>query len=203
MYANQPQKNDVQRYDSTWTMQKRIQIKQHKGNCLTNKRALKTHVKPPSEWLMVKMTTNLSVKGVMTSLPEFPKYSYPYWNWVLVCRTTQSSISCKNNHPESILYTAKLTRWQLGQKRQLKKKIKKPHYTQCKVAIKRTLKWTPYLVPIQSQLTEPFKSSHIPTTWLNHLLNNVSSMHLDCNQGYNLLSLDLGQVTTYHLRKFV
>ena len=47
------------------------------GNYLTNKKALKTHVKPATEWLMVKMT-NLSVKGVMTSLPEFPKYSYPY-----------------------------------------------------------------------------------------------------------------------------
>lgn len=36
---------------------------------------------------------NLSVRGVITSRPEFPKYSYPYWNWVFVCRTTQSSMS--------------------------------------------------------------------------------------------------------------
>ena len=29
----------------------------------------------------------------MTKRPELPRYSYPYWNWVLVCLTTQSSIS--------------------------------------------------------------------------------------------------------------
>lgn len=59
------------------------------------------------------------------------------------------------------------------------------------------------LVPIQSQLTEPFKSRHISTARLDHLFNHIPGMHLDCNKSYNLLPLDLGQVTTNHLWKFV
>lgn len=60
-----------------------------------------------------------------------------------------------------------------------------------------------YLIPIQSQLTEPFKGSYITTARLDHLFNDISGVHLNSNQSYNLLSLDLGQVTTNHLREFV
>lgn len=60
-----------------------------------------------------------------------------------------------------------------------------------------------YLVPIKSQLAKPFERRYISTARLDHLLNHISGVHLNRNQSNNLLSLNLSQVTTNHLGKFV
>ena len=58
-----------------------------------------------------------------------------------------------------------------------------------------------YLFPVEPELTLPFKGSCISHLLLDELVNNVSGMHLYGDQGHNLVSLHLGEVSSDGLRE--